>query len=127
MGSLTYPFRMIHIPFFRLIQSPPPTETSQPPYVLPPATKKGPFCIKTSCDMTDNITHQHLYNFTGYDTSYDIVKETENLCLNKQTEKSSECSKVSVRIISTNDVKNCNRHIVVKNFDKNWSSIVFPK
>lgn len=103
------------------------TLTGGPPDMPPDEKQIGPYCIKavTSCvDDNDNV----ISDFIGYSKDYSILEQTKRACLrNKGKYEGTTCTEPQMTPIPTQNVNNCDGHIVHKNYEKKLTSIMFPK
>jgi hypothetical protein len=104
----------------------PKLQNTNPPEDPPQYPGNGPFCIRAHCTLVDNKTENLLSDLTGYDTNYDIVKKTQNIC-EKLKQNGQTCNDVNIAIVPTQKIKTCDGHLVHKNHIDNTTSIMFPK
>jgi hypothetical protein len=109
-----------------MIAAIPKLQNTNPPENPPKYPGTGPFCIRAHCTLYDNESNDTLSDLTGYDTNYDIVKQTGKVC-ERLKQNGQSCNNVDITIIPTHKIKTCDGHIVHKNHIENMTSIMFPK
>lgn len=102
-------------------QKKPKLQNTLPPENPPIPNDIGPFCIKAFCEIPN------VANFSGFDTDYEIIKKTQDVC-NSFSEgyNSSKCSEPVISIAPMKDLSHCEKHIVIYNNLSNSTSIMFP-